>query len=74
MRRYEDNIPQMTGPVLQRRKKVTVKIYRRMYEIAQSVLERARINAVTSQAIMNTLYSRVFLKCLLHIGGATEPA
>jgi hypothetical protein len=74
MRRHEDNIPQMTGPVLQRRKKVTVKIYRRMYEIAQSVLERARINAVTSLAIMNTLHSRVFLKWLLHIGGATEPA
>jgi hypothetical protein len=74
MRRHKNNIPQMTGPVLQRRKKVTVKIYRRMYEIAQSFLERARVNAVTSRVTMNALHSRVFLKCLLHFGGATEPA
>jgi len=45
-----------------------------MYEIAQSVVERARINAVTSRVIMNTLHSRAFLKCLIHFGGVTEPA
>jgi hypothetical protein len=45
-----------------------------MYEIAQSVLERARINAVTSRVFMNDLHSKAFLKCLLHFGGATEPA
>jgi hypothetical protein len=45
-----------------------------MYEIAQSVLERAKINAVTSRAIMNALHSRAFLKERFHFGGATEPA
>ena len=74
MRRHKNNIPQMTRPVLKRKKKLTVKIYRRMYEIAQSVVERARINAVTSRVLRNALHSRAFLKCLLHFGGATEPA
>jgi hypothetical protein len=46
MRRHKNNIPPMIGPILKRERKVTVKIYRRMYEIAQSVLERVRINAV----------------------------
>jgi len=36
----------MIGPILKIKRKVTVKIYRRMYEIAQSVLERMKINAV----------------------------
>ena len=45
-----------------------------MYEIAQSVVERARINAVTLRIIMNALPSRAFLKCLLQFGGTTEPA
>ncbi len=36
----------MIGPILKRKRKVTVKIYRRMYEIAQSVLERTKTNAV----------------------------
>jgi hypothetical protein len=45
-----------------------------MYEIAQSGVERARINAVTSRVIMNALHSRAFLKRLIHFGGATEPA
>jgi len=74
MRRHKNNIPQMTRPVLKGKKKLTAKIYRRMYEIAQSVVERARINAVTSRVLMNTLPSRAFLKCLRHFGGATEPA
>ena len=45
-----------------------------MYEIAQSVSERTRINAVKSRVIMNALHSRAFLKELFHFGGATEPA
>jgi len=56
------------------KRKLTVNIYRRMYEIAQSGVERARINAVTSRVIMNAFHSRTFLKRLLHFGGATEPA
>jgi hypothetical protein len=36
----------MFGPILKRERKVTVKIYRRMYETAQSAPERVRINAV----------------------------
>lgn len=64
----------MAGPILNRNKKVTVKIYRRMYETAQSVLGRARINTATSRVMMNVLHSGAFLKCLLHLGGATEPA
>ena len=74
MRRHKNNIPPMIGPILKRERKVTVKIYRRMYEIAQSVLERAKINAVTSVVIMIALRSKAFLKHLLHSGGATEPA
>jgi hypothetical protein len=46
MRRHKIIIPQMTGPILKKKRKLTMKIYRRMYEIAQSDLERARINAV----------------------------
>jgi len=75
MRRHENSIPQITRPILIRKRKVTVKIYRRMYEIAQSVLERARINAMTSRVIMSVLHFRApLMKCLLHFGGATEPA
>jgi hypothetical protein len=74
MRRHKNIIPQMIRPILKWRRKLTVKIYRRMYEIAQSVLERARINAATSRIIMNALHSRAFLKRLLHFGGVTEPA
>jgi hypothetical protein len=74
MRRHKNNIPHMTRSILKRKRKLTVKIYRRMYEIAQSVVERARFNAVTSRVLMNTLHSRAFLKCLRHFGGATEPA
>jgi hypothetical protein len=46
MRRHKIIIPQMTGPILKKKRKLTMKIYRRMYEIAQSDLERAGINAV----------------------------
>jgi hypothetical protein len=74
MRRHKNNIPQITGSNLERKKKVTVIIYRRMYEIAQSVLVRARINALMSWVIMNAIHSMAFLKYLLHFGGATEPA
>ena len=74
MRRHKNNIPPMIRLIFKRKRKVTVKIYHRMYEIAQSVLERARINAVMSRVIMNTLRARAFLKHLLHSGGATEPA
>jgi hypothetical protein len=45
-----------------------------MYVIAQSGVERARINAVTSRVIINALHSRAFLKRLIHFDGATEPA
>jgi hypothetical protein len=73
-KRLKKNIPQMTGPVLNRKRKVIVKIYRRMYETEQSALEQARINVAASRVILNALYSRIFLKRLLHFGGATEPA
>jgi hypothetical protein len=46
MRRHQNNAPKITRPILERKRKVTVKIYRNMCEIAQSVLERAKINAV----------------------------
>ena len=46
MRRHKIIIPQMTGPILKKKRKLTMKIYRRMYEIAQNVLERTKINAV----------------------------
>lgn len=74
MKRHKNIIPQMARPILKRKRKVTVKIYRRMYEIAQSVLERTRISPVTSRTVTNALHSRAFLKRLLHFGGATVPA